>query len=165
MQWRDKHSLAANVLKGKDFLLFMLKCFCQERITEVGKVRRCPLPDRKWCPLDDIKQTGTRTDGKSQQDTVFALKNCLREEQLLPLWSAFILQNQLPQCCFYPLDLFLLAALYWKLSSDFWKGKESPNSSSFPYKMKITGSLWRLQNMSCRSPLGVSWSTSAYIEI
>lgn len=30
---RGKCSLAANIFKDKDFLLFMFKCFCQERIT------------------------------------------------------------------------------------------------------------------------------------
>lgn len=41
-------------------------------------MRRCPLPDRKQCPGDAIKQRGVRTDGKSEQGTVLALKNCLR---------------------------------------------------------------------------------------
>lgn len=47
-------------------------------------MRRCP-PDRKQCPQSDIKQRVIRTDGKSEQATVLALKNCLREEPLLPL--------------------------------------------------------------------------------
>jgi len=29
---RGKGSLGVNILKGKDFLLFMLQCLCQERI-------------------------------------------------------------------------------------------------------------------------------------
>lgn len=41
-------------------------------------MRRCPLPDRKQCSDDAIKQRGVRTDGKSEQATVLALKNCLR---------------------------------------------------------------------------------------
>lgn len=50
--------------------------------------------------------------GKSQA-TVLALKNCLREEQLMPLWSTFILLNQLPQSLFYQLDLLLFVSLCW----------------------------------------------------
>lgn len=76
-------------------------------------MRRCPLPDRKQRPQDDIKQRGIRTDGKSEQATVLASKNCLREEQLLSLWSTFILLNQLPQFLLYQLDLLLFASLYW----------------------------------------------------
>lgn len=74
-------------------------------------MRRCSLPDGKQCPQDDIKQRSIRTDGKSEQATVLALKNCLREEQLMPLWSTFILLNQLPQSLFYQLDQLLFVSL------------------------------------------------------
>lgn len=76
-------------------------------------MRRCSLPDGKQCLQDDIKQRSIRTDGKSEQATVLALKNCLREEQLMPLWSTFILLNQMPQSLFYQLDLLLFVSLCW----------------------------------------------------
>jgi len=47
MQWRGKCSLAANILKGKDFLLFMLKYFCQETITGGWKGEEVPPTRQK----------------------------------------------------------------------------------------------------------------------
>lgn len=39
--------LAANIPQGKDFLLFMLKCFCQERITGGGEGEEVPSTRQK----------------------------------------------------------------------------------------------------------------------